>query len=185
MLIRPITDSDLPAVLEVYRQSEDFLALGPNPHASMEMIAGDRELSRAEGGEYCGLFTEDGTLMGIFDFVRSGFGGEPGCAYIELLMIAAPYRGRGLGEEALRWLESELKDGDPHPQPFSLTREKGEDKPKISILRAGVQVNNPGAIRFWLRMGFTITSGAEPQADGTVCYRLEKLLLPLGPGALG
>lgn len=161
MLICAITDADLPAVLEVYRQSEDFLALGPNPHASMEMIAGDRELSRGEGGEYCGLFTEDGTLMGIFDFVRSGFGGDPGCAYIELLMIAAPYRGRGVGEEAVRWLEKELK-------------ERGEDKPKISTLRAGVQANNPGAIRFWHRMGFTITSEAEPQADGTVCYRLEK-----------
>ncbi len=110
MLVRPILDSDLPAVLEVYRQSEDFLALGPNPHASMEMIAADRALSRAENGEYCGLFAEDGTLQGIFDFVRSGYAGDPGCAYIELLMIAAPYRGRGLGEQAVRWLEKELGD---------------------------------------------------------------------------
>lgn len=172
MLVRPITDSDLPAMLEVYRQCEDFLALGPNPHASMEMIASDRALSRAAGGEYCGLFTEEGTLMGIFDFVRSGFGGDPGCAFLELLMIAAPYRGRGLGEEAVRWLEKELTD--PHPQPFSLEGERGKDQPKISTLRAGVQVNNPGAIRFWQRMGFAITSGAEPQTDGTVCYRLEK-----------
>jgi len=39
-----------------------------------------------------------------------------------------------------------------------------------------VQVNNPGAIRFWQLMGFAIASGAEPQADGTVCYRLEKAL---------
>ena len=56
MLIRLIIDPDLPAVLEAYRQSEDFLALGPNPYASPEMIAADRELSREQGGEYCGLF---------------------------------------------------------------------------------------------------------------------------------
>jgi ribosomal protein S18 acetylase RimI-like enzyme len=54
--------------------------------------------------------------------------------------------------------------------------ERGEDKPKISMLRAGVQVNNPGAIRFWQRMGFAITSAAELLPDGTTCYRLEKHL---------
>jgi ribosomal protein S18 acetylase RimI-like enzyme len=163
MLIRLIDDSDLPAVLEVYRQCEDFLALGPNPTASLEMIAGDRALSRSEDGQYCGLFAEDGTLQGIFDFVRSGYDGDPGCAYIELLMIAAPYRGRGLGEEAVRWLEKELRD-------------RGENKPEINELRAGVQVNNPGAIRFWRRMGFAITSGAELLPDGTTCYQLQKSL---------
>jgi ribosomal protein S18 acetylase RimI-like enzyme len=158
MQIRPILDSDLPAVLEAYRQCEDFLALGPNPTASMEMIAGDRALSRSEGGEYCGLFANDGKIIGIFDFVRSGYQGDLGCAYIELLMIAAPYRGRGLGEEAVRWLEKELIGSG------------------TNLLRAGVQVNNPGAIRFWQRMGFTIVSEAEAQADGTICYQLEKHL---------
>ncbi len=44
------------------------------------------------------------------------------------------------------------------------------------MLRAGVQVNNPGAIRFWQRMGFAITSEAEAQADGTICYQLKKSL---------
>ncbi len=186
MYVRLILDSDLPAVLEVYRQSEDFLALGPNPHASLEMIAADRALSHAEvASEYCGLFAEDGTLQGIFDFVRSGYAGDPGCAYIELLMIAAPYRGRGLGEEAVLWLEKELRE--PHPRPpaptpsgtqsgLSISIEREGKKPGISVLRAGVQVNNPRAIRFWQRMGFAITSGAELQADGTVCYQLKKEL---------
>ena len=176
MLIRPILDSDLPAVLEVYRQCEDFLALGPNPTASMEMIAGDRALSRSEGGEYCGLFADDGKMIGIFDFVRSGYLGDPNCAFIELLMIAAPFRGRGLGEEAVRWLEDDLRQADARPQTLSASTEKEEGKLKISLLRAGVQVNNPGAIRFWQRMGFAITSEAELLPDGTICYRLEKKL---------
>ena len=29
--MRPIADADLPAVLEVYRQWQNFLALGPDP----------------------------------------------------------------------------------------------------------------------------------------------------------
>jgi L-amino acid N-acyltransferase YncA len=158
MIIRPITEGNLPAVLEVYRLSEDFLALGPNPYASMEMIAADRELSSSEGGEYCGLFDEDGKLMGIFDFIRSGFEGDAACGFIELLMIGSPYRAKGLGGKAVGWLIGELR------------------KAGMTRLRAGVQVNNPEAIRFWQRMGFKITSDAEQLADGTVCYRLEKTL---------
>lgn len=158
MQIRLIIDSDLPAVLEVYRQCEDFLALGPVPHASMQMVTADRELSSRQGGEFCGLFAADGTLMGVLDFIRAGWEDDPGCAFLELLMIAAPYRNQGLGEEALRWLEEEL----------------ARQRPPISRLRAGVQVNNPGAVRFWQRMGFAIVSGAELHPDGTTCYQLEK-----------
>ena len=36
--IRPITENDLEEVFEVYRQCEDFLALGPKPKASMAMV---------------------------------------------------------------------------------------------------------------------------------------------------
>ncbi len=72
MIIRPIVEPDLPAVLEVYRQSEDFLALGPDPHASPEMVAKDRELSRQEGGVFCGIFLE-GTPMNL-----TGFENPPG-----------------------------------------------------------------------------------------------------------
>jgi ribosomal protein S18 acetylase RimI-like enzyme len=160
MHIRPILDSDLPAVLEVYRQCEDFLALGPVPRASMQMVNADRELSSRQGGEFCGLFTADGTLMGVLDFIRAGWEDDPDCAYLELLMIAAPYRNRGLGEEAVRWLEGELS----------------RQKPAISRLKAGVQANNPGAIRFWQRMGFAMSREAELLPDGTTCYRLEKEL---------
>ena len=106
--------------------------------------------------------------------MRLGYQGDLGCAYIELLMIAAPYRGRGLGEEAVRWLEDELRQAYAGPQSPSASTQKEEGNPKITVLRAGVQVNNPGAVRFWQRMGFTIVSGAELQPDGTVCYQLKK-----------
>ncbi len=150
MIIRPITDSDLPAVLEVYRQSEDFLALGPDPHASPEMVARDRGLSRREGGLYCGIFLDE--LVGILDYTPN-YKGDPGAAFIELLMIAAPYRGRGLGEQAVRWLGS------------TFSGEAGQVR-----LYAAVQTNNPAAIRFWQRLGFRITGPAALQPDGTVTY---------------
>ncbi len=198
MIIRPITNSDLPAVLEVYRQSEDFLALGPDPHTSLEMVEKDRALSRRQHGLYCGIFLEEapmnltgsqnpsglnsrekprknltgsppdggrrtnlsgsmGKLVGILDYTP-GYNGDPCATFIELLMIAAPYRGRGLGEQAVRWLVS------------TLGGEAGHLK-----LYAAVQVNNPAAIRFWQRMGFHITGPAAIQPDTTITYPIEAI----------
>jgi GNAT superfamily N-acetyltransferase len=156
MKIRLITDEDMPAVLEVYRLCEDFLALGPVATASLDMVAADRELSRSQNGEFYGLFDDAGTLMGVLDFIRDRYQGQSGCAYLELLMIAAPYRSQGLGEQAFRWMVAELRGAGIHR------------------LLAGVQVNNPGAVRFWQRMGFRITSQAKLLADGTTCYDLEQ-----------
>ena len=183
MLIRPIVDFDIPAVLEVYRQSEDFLALGPDPHASLEMVEKDRALSRQQGGVYCGIFLEDarknligsvvqknltgllacprlrvnlsGLCVGILDYVPN-YHGDPRAAFIELLMIAGPQRGRGLGKAAVDWLLSTLKV-----------------EAASKRLYAAVQTNNPGAIRFWLRLGFRITGPAALQPDGTETYPIE------------
>lgn len=56
--IHPIAQDNLDAILEVYEQCEDFLALCQCPPASMEMVLEDIELSRAEGGVFCGIYTE-------------------------------------------------------------------------------------------------------------------------------
>ncbi len=172
MQIRPITDLDIPAVLEVYRLCEDFLALGPDPHASPEMVDRDRELTRPEGGVYCGIFLEGvnknltgsgsnlsgsmGKLVGILDYIPN-YNGDPGAAFIELLMIAGPYRGRGLGKAAVDWLLTQVLSGETAHQ----------------RLFAAVQTNNPAAIRFWRGLGFRITGPAAPQTDGTVTYPIQ------------
>ena len=39
--IRPINEQDLLALLRVYQQCQDFLALGPEPAASLEMLKAD------------------------------------------------------------------------------------------------------------------------------------------------
>jgi ribosomal protein S18 acetylase RimI-like enzyme len=158
--LRPVTrDSlDLARVLAVYRQCEDFLSLGPVPTASMDMVLADLDLSVSEGGVFYAI--EDsagGEMVGVVDFVLAGFEGDPQLAFLSLLMIAAPHRGRGLGEAVARAVEDAIRlDG------------------HATAIRSGVQVNNPGGIRFWQRMGYRIISGPESMEDGTVAFQLWK-----------
>jgi hypothetical protein len=71
--VRTITQDDLGAVLNVYRQCEDFLALGPEPTASMAMVLKDIEISQRDGGVFCGVYAADGTMIGVVAFVSSNF----------------------------------------------------------------------------------------------------------------
>jgi ribosomal protein S18 acetylase RimI-like enzyme len=154
--LRPVNEADLDDMLAVYRQCEDFLALGPVPVASMEMVRTDWRVSQEHGGIYCGIYDPGGGLMGVLDVIPVE---ADGAAYLELLMIAAPCRSGGLGTAVLRALEAELMQ-----------------RYRVSTIRAGVQANNPGAIRFWLRQGFTITGEAALMADGTTAFPLCKVL---------
>jgi ribosomal protein S18 acetylase RimI-like enzyme len=154
------TPEELAQVLDVYRQCEDFLALGPAARATPEMVQADLALSRREGGIFCGIYRpEDGRMLGVVDFVVSGFDGDPGLASLILLMIAAPFRGQGLGEAVVHAVEA-------------LIRQDG----RARAIDSGVQVNNPAAIRFWRRMGYKIVSGARQMEDGTVAYHLIRVL---------
>jgi len=152
------TDSELDAVLEIYRQCEDFLALGPVAVASMEMIRTDLELSKKEGCTYCLIRSaRSGNVLGVVDYSLAGFEGDPGVADLALLMIAAPHRKKGLGEAVVRAVEDHIR---------AAGHARG--------IESGVQVNNPGGIRFWQRMGYQIVSSARDMQDGTVAYRLWK-----------
>jgi ribosomal protein S18 acetylase RimI-like enzyme len=157
--LRPAGEGELEVLLELYRQCEDFLALGPQPHASREMVLADLALSRRNGGLFYGIYTPDGGLAGVLDVIFAGYQGVPEHAYLELLMIAAAERGKGLGTRVLAWLEERLVASG------------------IQALLAGVQVNNPGAIRFWTGHGFKITSEPRDIGDGTTAVDLEKCLV--------
>jgi ribosomal protein S18 acetylase RimI-like enzyme len=159
ILIRPIEDDDLPGILEVYRQCQDFLALGPDPQASLEMVKKDIEHSRRLGGIYCCILTPDENMLGVLDYVPANFEGFPEQGFISLLMIAAPYRCRGLGQQILAQIEAKI-------------RKNGQ----IHTILTAVQVNNPGALRFWQRNGYQIISGPDLQPDATYTYRLQKMI---------
>jgi ribosomal protein S18 acetylase RimI-like enzyme len=161
LTIRPITRDELDAVLNVYRQCEDFLALGPVPTASTEMVLKDIEISKGYGGLFRGIYTLEGQMIGILDYVPSNFEGDPHASYLSLLMIAAPFRRQGIGRAVMEGIESEIKKN-----------------AQIDKILAGVQVNNPQAVQFWQRNGYRIVSGPKLYPDQTTAVDLRKDLTP-------
>ncbi len=155
--IHPIAQDDLDAVLDVYKQCEDFLALGPMPTASMEMVLKDIQVSNAEGGVFCGIYTANGKMIGIIDYVPTNYRGEHYTAFLELLMIAASFRKQGIGKAVVEAVENEIrKDA------------------KVSTILSGVQVNNPQAVQFWQRNGYRIVSEPKLHPDQTTAVDLRK-----------
>lgn len=157
--IRPLADCDLDDILAVYRQCADFLALGPQPTATPDMVRQDLARSAAEGGVFCGIYAADGQPIGVVDFVPRRAGGRPEHAFFSLLMIAAPHRRQGIGREVVALIEGEAKRD-----------------PGVTAILTAVQLNNPAAIRFWHRSGYEIAGGPALQPDGTTTYLLRKEL---------
>ena len=155
--VRTITQDDFGAVLEVYRQCEDFLALGPESTASMEMVVKDIEISQRESGVFCGVFAADSGMIGIVDFVPGNFKGDPHIAFISLLMIAPSFRNQGIGAKIVELVENEIrKDA------------------QVTAIVSAVQVNNTEGLRFWQKHGYRIVGGPELQPDQTTTFRLRK-----------
>lgn len=155
--MRPMTQQDIPSILEVYRQCEDFLCLGPVPHASLKMVMADLEHSRESGGDFCCLFDANGYMFGIVDYTPQMTGDEADKAFFSLLMIAKDYRSRGYGRAVVEKVEAEIRRN-----------------AAIGEVLSGVQHNNPRAIKFWTSMGYEIVGEAEALPDGTTAYPLRK-----------
>lgn len=157
--IRPITVDDLPGIFQVYQHCEDFLALGPVTTASMEMVLKDLEISRQEGGVFCGIYREDGKMIGVVDYVPDHYQGNANVAYLSLLMIDSSYRSQGIGKAVFDAVEGEIRKN-----------------PFVTIFLAGVQTNNPQALQFWQRRGFSIISEPKLMPDQTTVFDLRKEL---------
>ena len=155
--VRSITKDDLGAVLDVYRQCEDFLALGPEPTASMNMVLKDIEISQRKGGVFCGVYTADGRMIGVADFVPGNFEGAPHIAFFSLLMIAPSFRNQGIGTTIVKLIEDEIRRD-----------------ARITAILTAVQVNNPNALRFWQKNGYRTVGEPELQPDQTTTFRLQK-----------
>jgi GNAT superfamily N-acetyltransferase len=159
-LVRSVqkTEAEKWAILAVYHLCEDFLALGPCPVASMTMVEADLEISENAHADYCGIYLgETGKMVGVMDILPTGFEGDARSAYIELLMIASPFRGQGLGRDVVNHLEIWLKAN------FH-----------IHTLYLSCQVNNPKGLGFWQWMGFQICGEAQKQEDGTTAILMRR-----------
>lgn len=106
-IIKKVDDNDMDAILEVYKQCEDFLSLGPVPYASEQMVIDDLESSKEKGGIFCGIFI-NAKMIGIVDFVPDGFKGNLNNAFISLLMISSSYRRKGIGRDVVKAVEEEI-----------------------------------------------------------------------------
>ena len=107
--IRPITPDDFTAVLSVYQACEDFLAMGPEPTASMKMVIDDVDLSRREGGVFCGIYRTETQVIGVVDYVPARADGNSELAFLSLLLIAPPFRQLGIGNAVVEAIESEIR----------------------------------------------------------------------------
>ena len=155
--IRPVSQADLEAILAVYRQCEDFLALGPVAEASMEMVLKDMQISKDEGGIFCSIQLADGKMIGVIDYISHNYQGDPQAAYLSLLMIASPYRNQGIGKAVVQAFERQvIQDA------------------QVSVIYAAVQINNPRAAQFWQRHGYRIVSEPRLHPDQTIAVDLRK-----------
>ena len=159
LILRTVTANNKEAILRVYCQCEDFLALGPEPKASLEMVIKDMEASQYEGGWFCGIYHTDGHLLGVVDFTPIGFEGKPDTAFISLLMIATPFRKQGIGTETIQLIEREIKKD-----------------ARVTEIRSAVQENNTKATKFWQKNGYRIVSKPELHPDNTTVFQLRKNL---------
>ena len=159
--IRSVSEHELQDVLNVYRACEDFLALGSVPHASMNMVLKDIDSSRREGGRYCGIYSRTGQMIGVVDYVCSGFRNDPRLAYFSLLILAPPFRQTGLGTCVVQLIEAEMQ------------KQHG-----VTTVLTYVQVNNSGGLQFWTKRGYRVVAGPEMQPDQTTVLHLQKNLCP-------
>ena len=157
--IRPVSGAESEQVYLVYCGCEDFLALGPEPRASLAMVIDDIEKEQEEDGVFCGIYVSSGEMVGVVAFVPHFFKGVESQAAISLLMITARERSKGFGAEVVRLVEGYISSD-----------------PSVQTIASAVQVNNPAAILFWERMGYQIVSGPHRQPDRTVTYELQKTL---------
>ncbi len=158
--LRSFTPDDTGAMLDVYRQCQDFLALGPEPEASVAMVLKDIETARQENGIFRGIYTS-GRMIGVVSYVAGDFENIPQNAFILLLMIASSYRGKRIGTRIVQHIEKEiLMDS------------------RVTTILSAVQINNPGALRFWQKNDYHIEGGPELRPDKTTVFRLHKDLKP-------
>lgn len=154
-----VTESDLAGILDVYRECEDFVALGPVAKASPKMVLDDLQESREIGGRFQGIFDSLDRMIGVVDYVPSGFRGKPQTAFINLLMIVAPSRSKGMGTQIVQLVEEIIRKDD-----------------RVTEIHSAVQTNNPKAIRFWKKNGYKVIGGPELQSDTTTVFHLRKAI---------
>ena len=161
LMMRALKARDYPAVVEIYRQTPRFIVElnGRSPDSiGLGMVEEDAAQAANHGAGFVGLFLrENGQMIGVADYVPSGYGGEPNRAWVALLLIAGPYQRQGYGTEAYRLIEEAV---------FT--------DPDVRTLGLGVLVNNGPALGFWRAMGYERVGSTVQDRDGRDVVMLQK-----------
>jgi ribosomal protein S18 acetylase RimI-like enzyme len=155
LTVRSFCEADVDSILQVYRESEDFISLGPVSQASLKMVRDDIDHAIKEHGVFCVISHEQSGIIGVMDFAP--LRGDSNTSILALLMIATPQRRMGYGKSIMAAFEKYLVK-----------------TYKTKVIKAGVMVNNPLAIKFWEKTGFSINPTPEPMPDKTTVYRMTK-----------
>jgi ribosomal protein S18 acetylase RimI-like enzyme len=130
-----------------YESCSDYVELitgqPPGPDEAAELLASLPRGKTHEDKFVIGLFDAPGHMIGVLDVVRDY--PKPAEWYLGLLMLAPGWRSHGLGERVYRRLEEWVR---------------ASGGTAIHLI---VQEQNPGALRFWQRMGFDLMGMGKQQ----------------------
>ncbi len=118
----------------------------PGPNEAEELLSSLPRGKSLEDKFVIGLFDAPGHLIGVLDVIRDY--PKPGEWFLGLLMFGPTWRGHRLGERVYHRLEEWV-------------RACGG-----TALHLIVQEQNPGALRFWQRMGFEVKGMGKQQVKG-------------------
>ena len=154
LIVNPLTADEFPEAAVIYRNSWHFLVelSGEVPDSiGMELVTREVTEASTNGAIFAGIrLKENRQLVGVVTYQLGGYRGQPSQAWIALLMVAEQFQSLGYGGEAYRLVEEAI---------FT--------DPGISTISLGVLTNNPKALKFWQKMGY---SGTDIRTQGDTAH---------------
>jgi len=138
---RPAGLADAAAVHRIYQATPEYFEVLSFPTPSLGECATEISLALTDPNREVTLIEADGQPVGLLD-VKLSFPGERD-ATVNLLLIAGPWQGLGLGTAAMRWLEKSLQG-------------------RSDRVLAGIYLQNTRAARFYENLGYRFSHAALP-----------------------
>lgn len=146
---RPVQLEDVQNVQGLYQRSRRYFDIIAADIPNQFDVSRELESALGDARRYLELYFKDnnpepfGYLDLKFDYPQSGD------ATINLLLIAEDVQSSGFGSKIVENLEERLNDGTFAPR-------------RVRRLLAGIYGENPGAVKFWERLGYHFAVDARP-----------------------
>lgn len=160
-IVRPLSEEDIPVILELYRSNMDYYAATQNNPVSKEDCVHDMTECPpgiSERQKYYLGFYQNGELAAVMDFVEGYPNAET--VYIGLFMVDGAFHGKGVGTAIL--------------VPFlRAMKEMGFGKAALACFES-----NSAGKKFWTKLGFMVDETVD-RKEGEILRRLMKMSRPL------